>query len=112
MSSTLENSLDPPFSDLEPVKMSRKQRNLCEAKGWPVIWHCNNHPQWLQGEAETTFCKEAFVYICDTSLEGILESLKVGAQAGAPGLGDDRIKEYGESYVYQQIHNLLTDPGM
>lgn len=84
-----------PYPDLEPVIMHRNSLKERKKKGWPTVWRRRGHPQWLPGVDNTRYRKEAFVYICDTTEEGMKESLDLGANMEAPGHGDEEIEKYG-----------------
>lgn len=97
-----------PYPDLEPVKLHRNQLKERQKKGWPTIWRRRDHPQWLPGAGETANHGEAFVYICDTTPEGMKESLELGARMEAPGLGDKGIQSYGTLTVRVVYTSMLT----
>lgn len=88
-----ETSLTPPYSDLEAVLLSPNRK-----KEWPIIWLCRHHPQWKNGPGPHQYRREAYVYICDTTPEGMLESLRLGAQMEAPTHGEQGIADFGRSY--------------
>src|ERR1700759_4223523 len=90
-SSTDAGGETPPYADLKPVFVLNERKN----KGWPAIWSRPDHPQWLRGVGEARNRREAFVYICDDTEQGMKDSLKLGATMEAPGLGDDAMDEYG-----------------
>ena len=82
-------------------------------KGWPTIWRHRDHPQWLPGAGETANRGEAnrgeaFVYICNTTPEGMKESLELRARMEASGLGDKGIQSYGTLTVRVVYTSMLT----
>jgi hypothetical protein len=79
----------PPFPDLILVAMSPHRR-----RDWPNIYLCPDHPQWRK-EAGKSYRRKAYVYICDTTLEGMEKALLLGASIEPPGLGDIGIEQFG-----------------
>lgn len=97
-----------PYPDLERVELHRNQVKERRKNGWPTIWRRRDHPQWLPGAGETANRREAFVYICDTTPQGMKKSLELGARMEAPGLGDEAIQTYGTLTVRVAYASTLT----
>lgn len=97
-----------PYPDLEPVELHRNHIKERRKNGWPEIWRRRDHPQWLPGAGETANRREAFVYICDTTPQGMKRSLELGARMEAPGLGDEGIQTYGTLTVHVACASTLT----
>lgn len=62
-------------------------------KEWPDIWLCPNHPQWTKESGK--YRNKAYVYVCNTTPEGMEKALKLGASIKQPGLGDKGIADFG-----------------
>ena len=77
-----------PFPDLVSVPTSPNRHS-----DWPLIWLCPNHPQWSTNGM--SYRKNAYVYVCDTTSEGMERALHLGASVHAPEPGDTGIENFG-----------------
>jgi hypothetical protein len=78
------------FEDLTLVSLSDKRH-----PDWPDIYLCREHVLWRNDTRATKYRRNAYVYICDTSTEGMLKALEVGASLEAPLGGDKGILLFG-----------------
>lgn len=63
--------------------------------GFPVIWRCPAHPQWLSDNAHP-HRTNAYVAVMDSSPGGMEKMMLKGAQEQPPGGGRDSAKNAGE----------------